>query len=385
MAVDQRPVASAVEPSAARDMYVDLLRAGSLLVVVVWHWVFNLVYRDDTSVSATNPIGTTRGMWLLTWVLQVMPVFFIVGGYIHGRALERDARWWPFVTRRVRQLIVPASVLIGLFVAAQVVAAQLEAPGWVSDGLWLVVSPLWFLAVYLLLVVVAPLAHAAHRRVGPVAVVLLAGGSVVIDVARFNVLRDHVGAWAWLSMLVVWGFVHQLGFFFGEIRKASARSQEAVVLAGFFVLVGLTNMNLYPRSLVGVPGERLSNLGPPTLAVCALAVLQFGVVARLERVVAPRLSGARLRSFVAWCSRWSMLVFLWHMPGYAAAWLTLDAVFDIPSEFTWTWWAWRPAQLALAALFTSVLVLSAMRLSRSRPPRTSLEPAPSATAARELV
>ena len=377
------PSASApAEPSAGRDLYVDLLRAGSLLVVVVWHWVFNLVYRDDTSVSATNPIGTTRGMWLLTWVLQVMPVFFIVGGFIHGRVLERDGRWWPFVSRRVRQLLVPASALIGVFVVAQVVAAQLDAPGWVSDGLWLVVSPLWFLAVYLLLVVVAPMAHAAHRRAGPLAVVLLAGGSVLVDVARFNVLRDHVGVWVWLSMLVVWGFVHQLGFFFGEIRELSTRSQEAIALAGFFVLIGLTNMNLYPRSLVGVPGERLSNMGPPTLAVCALAVLQLGVVARLERVVAPRLSGPRLRSFVGWSSRWSMLVFLWHMPGYAAAWLTLDALFEIPSEFTWTWWAWRPPQLALAASFTAVFVLVAVRLSRSRPQRTSLEAAKSAATLR---
>jgi hypothetical protein len=234
--------------------------------------------------------------------------------------------------------------------------------------------------VYLLLVVVAPIAHAAHRRVGPIAVVLLAGGSVLVDVARFNVLKDHVGVWVWVSMLVVWGFVHQLGFFFGEIRRMSARSQEAVALAGFFVLIGLTNMNLYPRSLVGVPGERLSNMGPPTLAVCALAVLQLGVVARLERAVAPRLSGVRLRAFVAWCSRWSMLVFLWHMPGYAAAWLTLDAVFDIPADFTWTWWAWRPPQLALAAMFTAVFVLTAARLSRSRPPRISLDATASAAA-----
>jgi hypothetical protein len=75
-----------------------------------------------------------------------------------------------------------------------------------------------------------------------------------------------------------------------------------------------------------------------------------------------------------------MLVFLWHMPGYAAAWLTLDAVFDIPADFTWTWWAWRPPQLVLAAIFTAVFVLTAARLSRSRPPRISLDARASATA-----
>ena len=37
-------------------------------------------------------LSTTPGLWLATWVLQVMPVFFFVGGFsnmVSWQALER--------------------------------------------------------------------------------------------------------------------------------------------------------------------------------------------------------------------------------------------------------------------------------------------------------
>ena len=59
-----------------RDPYVDFLRAASLVVVVIWHWMFTILIVSAESVSPSNPIGFTKGMWVMTWVFQVMPVFF---------------------------------------------------------------------------------------------------------------------------------------------------------------------------------------------------------------------------------------------------------------------------------------------------------------------
>ena len=71
-----------------RDLYVDFLRAFSLVVVVIWHWGFTILGAFRSDGSPTNPIGFTRGMWAITWVLQVMPVFFFVGGYTHRLAFD---------------------------------------------------------------------------------------------------------------------------------------------------------------------------------------------------------------------------------------------------------------------------------------------------------
>ncbi len=61
-----------------RDRFLDALRAGSLLVVVAWHW-FGVTLNPET--YATRPSVSAPGLWLASWLLQVMPVFFFVGGF----------------------------------------------------------------------------------------------------------------------------------------------------------------------------------------------------------------------------------------------------------------------------------------------------------------
>ena len=55
----------------------------AMLVVVIWHWVFTIVVWRPTGPSASSPLAFTDQLWLLTWLLQVMPLFFYVGGYAH--------------------------------------------------------------------------------------------------------------------------------------------------------------------------------------------------------------------------------------------------------------------------------------------------------------
>jgi hypothetical protein len=66
---------------ATRDRVVDFLRATSICVVVLWHWSLSITHWDgDYALVMPNPIGYVPGKWAATWVLQVMPVFFFVGG-----------------------------------------------------------------------------------------------------------------------------------------------------------------------------------------------------------------------------------------------------------------------------------------------------------------
>jgi hypothetical protein len=61
---------------------VDWLRVVSLIVVVLWHWAFTILRWSPEGPRATNPLGFFSGLWILTWLLQVLPVFFYVGGYV---------------------------------------------------------------------------------------------------------------------------------------------------------------------------------------------------------------------------------------------------------------------------------------------------------------
>ncbi len=112
---DGRRARPATASGDERDRYVDFIRAFSLLVVVAWHWVFTIIVWEDDGPHASNPIGFTTGLWLATWLFQVMPLFFYVGGYGHLRSWQRAQRRgesiWQLVGRRLQRLAIPALAL----------------------------------------------------------------------------------------------------------------------------------------------------------------------------------------------------------------------------------------------------------------------------------
>src|SRR4051794_18306527 len=106
----------------ARDRYVDLLRVLSLGVVILGHWLMAvvLVGRDGT-VRATNVLAVLPGLRPVTWLLQVMPVFFLVGGFSHATALasvrRRGGGYADFVRSRAGRLLRPTAVFVGVWLA----------------------------------------------------------------------------------------------------------------------------------------------------------------------------------------------------------------------------------------------------------------------------
>jgi peptidoglycan/LPS O-acetylase OafA/YrhL len=337
-----------------RDHYIDFLRAASLLVVVGWHWIFSIVTWHP-GPGTTSPIGTTPGLWAFTWVLQVMPLFFFVGGFAHLVTWESVERagggYGQFLSRRLQRLLPPAGLCVGLIVGAWGLAhlAGLHIP-YLTAGLMLVLSPLWFLAIYVGLVLLAPLFIRLHRALGDGGLVALALGAVLVDVARFHY---HVGGIEWLNMILVWGFAHQLGFSWQRLIAAPRKVAWALVLTGFAALAVLTTLGSYPRSMVGVPGQAYSNMGPPTVCILALTVVQVGVVLLLRSRVTAWLARPRPQQFTAWAGARSMTVYLWHFPAFAAAYgLVTVAGIDVPQRASLAWWVQRPLWVLAPAAIT---------------------------------
>ena len=351
-----------------RDLYVDFLRAFSLVVVVIWHWVFTILLINPTTVSPSNPIGFTRGMWAITWVLQVMPVFFFVGGFTHRLAFDNYETGTSrrFLKRRTKRLLLPALGLITIWVALGfVLKAALDAE-WTWPAVILVLSPLWFLVVYLVLVAIAPLAIRAHWRWGELVVVWLLGLAAVLDVLRFS----HLQGWAaWLNFVVIWGLAHQLGFFYDRLAVAPRRTGWMFLWGGFFAMVALTNMGFYPRSVVGVPGERFSNMGPPTLAIVALIMFQIGLVLLAKDAVTDKLAtNPRWQRTFRWVNENSLPLSLLHTTGMASAIAVIFLVFDYlpPDQPNTHWWLTRPLWLLAPALATYPFLRLSRLLSRRR-------------------
>ncbi|WP_220040096.1 acyltransferase family protein [Nonomuraea aridisoli] len=344
----------AEETPARRDRHVDLLRAIAIGAVVIGHWLaVHVTY--DGGLTGGNALDLVSWAVPLTWLFQVMPVFFLVGGYANAaslashRARGGDSAAWAL--RRTDRLLRPTTTLLAVLTAAALSARALGAGAdLVGIGVWMAAIPLWFLVAYLAVVVLTPMTHALHRRHGlavPVVLTVLVG---LGDAAR---LLDWAPAVGEANFLLAWLAVHQLGFAWQDGRlPARPRVGWSLAAVGLAVLVLLTVLGPYPLGMVG------QNTSPPTLALLALALTQTGLALASHGPASRWLRRLRPWTVVVGINSVIMTLFLWHMTAAVLGALVLypTGVLPDPPAGTPLWLVLRLPWLAALAVILLVLV-----------------------------
>jgi len=359
----------------SRDRYVDFLRAFSILTVVCGHWLIAIIIWEDQRISVDNAVGLQRGLWLVTWILQVMPIFFFVGGFANAvgwdSARRRGMSYGGFLRTRLQRLLWPTAIFAAVWTLIEVVLHLTDtgAPG-ITRGTFLPFGPLWFLAVYMVVVAVAPVMLALHRRLGIAVPIALAALVVAIDVVRFGTALKGIG---WANLLLVWLAIHQAGFFYadGRLVNGGRRAWWMMVAIGLGVLIVLTNLVTftdelwYPRSMVGVDIEPVSNMSPPSAAILALAVWQIGAAMLLRARASAWLSHPRPWTRVVAINSMIMTLFLWHLSAMVAAIVILHPLgFGAETTTSARWWLERPLWVGASALLLAPLLLVFSRWER---------------------
>ncbi|WP_426364305.1 acyltransferase family protein [Streptomyces sp. E-08] len=347
MGISARELAAATP--ATRDRYVDLLRVASLAVVVLGHWLMAAATADG---QVGNLLAVVPELQAVTWVFQVMPVFFFVGGFSHALAHRSRPRYADFLRARLQRLLRPTMVFVGVWGAAALVLQLSGADeGLTGVALRLVTQPLWFIGIYLAMVAFTPPLLRLHERWGWGAFGALAGGAAVVDVLRFAAGVPYV---EFLNFACVWLAVHQLGFLRadGMIRRPALLAGAG--LAGATALVAL---GPYPLSMVGMPGERVSNMAPPTLALLCHGLWLVGGVELLKGPGARLVARAGVWRTVVAANGVAMTAFLWHLTAMLAVYgALLGFGARLPAPASGAWWAQVPPRFAAAALLTALLV-----------------------------
>lgn len=354
---------------------VDAARAVCIVVVVLWHWTLSVTQRTaDGTLVMPNPVHTVPGSWLATWVLQVMPLFFVVGGYANLAAWERAPATGTsgvrFVRGRLRRLLWPTAAWAAVWLAGEVIAAALPGPHrWMWQWFPGYLMPLWFVGVYRVLIALVPLTAALHVRAGPtvlaVLVALLAGGTVLTRVAGLD-------AAAWPTAALVWLFCHQLGYWWrsADLGRRPLPVRAAIAAAGLAGLLVLTVGAGFPRSMVATVGAAESNLLPTNAAIAALAVFQLGLLVLVAPAARRLLGRPAVWKPVVAVNAVAMTVFVWHMTAYlVVVWVYERAGFALPVEPTAQWWAQRWLWLVgpLAVLVVLVAVFGRVESAARRP------------------
>ena len=345
-----------------RNRYADFLRALSILVVVLGHWLLAYIEVENGEIRAERLLVVVPWTQWLTWIVQVMPIFFFVGGMANAigwdSARERGDGYVNWLRRRARRLLFP---VVPLLVFWAVLAVGLDWLGTPTDLVTLasqvVLIPVWFLAAYLCVVALSPGAYWLHRKIGIWAVVIFVALAVAVDVAH----QAGVPWVGWTNFVWVWGAIHQAGFFWHDGR-IPGRAFFGVILAvaGYGMLLFLTQVLDYPISMVGTGEAGRSNNSPPSVALVALGFGQIGLIFLFRERVNQWLKGPKRWAAVVLLGSRLMTVYIWHMTAMvavaAAAYPT--GIWPEITGVGWIWWLSRIPWLILLTLALSILVIA---------------------------
>lgn len=304
---------------AGRDRAIDGLRALAIAGVVVGHFmVMALAVRPDGALRVTSPLIHLPELAPVSWVLQMLGLFFLVGGYATARSWDRARasgepyrRWVAARLGRLGRPVVASTAILGA--ALPLLAAAGVPAGTLRTVAVLVVQPLWFIGVYLVITALTPVGAAMERRLGvwvaAPPLVLVAG----VDLLRYGPWHADMPGWvAWINIVPGWAFGYLLGIAWtrGHIGRRAARVLAA---GGLALAVALVLWFGYPLSMVGVPGDARVNSHPPSLLVLALAAAQSGVaILARDRLAALLRRRPALWTGVALVNLSAMTIFCWH-------------------------------------------------------------------------
>ena len=354
--------------AAGRNRYADLLRVVAIAAVVVGHWLLTTITYRDGQLSGLDAIRYVSWAGWVTLGFQVMPVFFLVGGYVHAiswtRHHERGEAWAGWVRDRAMGLLWPTTVYVAVIILAVAGARMAGAgPAELAEAGWLVALQLWFLPVYLLLIALTPAMLAAHRRWGLAVPAVMAAGAAAVDA---GVVGYHLPVIGYANYLLVWGSVYQCGFAWRDGTLTRPRWRPyALAAAGAAALSGLVAWGLFPVDMIGA-GERVGNTTPPSIALLAYAAAQTGLVLAAAPAVSRLLARPRWWRRVTRLTPAVMLVYLWHMVPVVIVAVAFypTGVMPQPRVGSAEWWELRPAWIALLAAIGVPLIAGLLWLHR---------------------
>ncbi|MGP3771981.1 acyltransferase family protein [Streptomyces sp. SDT5-1] len=349
---------------AHRDRAVDGLRALALLAVPTGHWLLaGFTLDGQGALHNASPLSSFGFFAPLSWVLQMLGIFFLVGGYASvlsfRRARERGTSTAVWLRGRLARLGRPVLGVTAVWAALAPVLYALGVPGaTLRTASTLVIQPLWFVGVYTVITGLTPWCVRAAHRLGAWSVAPLIGSVAVVDFLRYGPLSSAMPSWlSLLNLLPGWMFAYQLGVCWGE-KRLGRRGAWVLLVGGTALFAALLLLFHYPASMVGVPGEARTNSHPPSLLVLALAAAQSGAAILLRDRLGRLLRRPALWAPVVVINLSAMTILCWHQTALLAAAIPGSFAGAIPGLTTAPdTLAWIAIRLAWLPLFGALLVL----------------------------
>ncbi len=344
---DASTVAENTAPS--RDRAVDVARLAALVVVMFGHCALLLATIDTDGLRIGNLLGELPAIAPVTWVVQVMPLFFLAGGAAGAYGWRSGTPWGTWLFTRAQRLCRPvfwylAAWTVGLLVARMVLGAE-SAAGLGREC----VALLWFLGVYLVTLAFVPaLTRMRTGRAVAAVVASLLAAAAAVDGIRIAVGTPMSGV---ANFLIVWLIPVAVGVAYAR-RLIGPRVALAVAASAFVAQIVLTMVGPYDVSLVVTGTEHMSNVSPPTLLLALHCTWMSFVFVTAAGAIRRWAATPRVWQVVAVGNGGAMTLYLWHIPAIAVATFSLHAVgldaYDVDAPGFWGLLALRALVFAVA-------------------------------------
>lgn len=368
-----------------RNRAVDFYKATAMVAVAFGHWVAIAVFKDaDGDLVASNALEFDYSLAWATWALQVMPLFFLAGGFSSAVSLDsherKDGRPQDWVASRLRRMMEPTMILAYVWIAIGLIATALGVHELAFLGAAAAAIPLWFLANYTIDTAIAPYVLPLFRRY-PVRV-------PVLGLAAFGMLEGArfagIPALPQLNWVLGWLLFQVLGFAWRDGLLPTGRTLMTMAGGLWALAVAAVAFGPWPTAMVHFPGLENSPTHPPSLAL-----MLFGAAYSTTAIaVAPRISAWLARSPKAWAAVVSanaiaMSVYLWHFTAAIAATAIFHLAGWLPTAAVGTsaWWIQKLPLMAVSAIILVGIVARVARIEQQallapRTPWTGVSGAP---------
>ncbi len=363
--------ARAEDPAAApvaREPSVDFYRVIAVVIVVLGHWLVSAVTFRDGQFGNDYPLVVIPWTQWLTLAFQVVPVFFLAGGYASAASWnksgdEGDGEGLQWVRHRLAAILGPTTAYVVLALATvAALSAVGVAPSALTFGGWAIAMHLWFVPVYLAVVALTPLSVAAHRRWGLGVPAVLAIAVAVVDVAARTTRVPEIG---WANYVLCWAAVYQIGICW---RSGALHGRRPLLMTtgAIVLLAALLGLRIYPISMVGVPDAPVQNSSPPSIALLALATAQAGLLVTAAPLLTRWLRHPCCERPLGAANRNVMALYLWQMVPVVIVALVgyPSGLLPQPEPGTGAWWSFR---LVWLFLLCAVMAVELLMLWLARP------------------
>ncbi|MEU7894778.1 acyltransferase [Nonomuraea sp. NPDC049152] len=327
-----------------RDRGVDALRAAAIVGVVLGHWLVT-AWERSPRVVISSPLAYMPQLSPVSWVLQTLAVFFLVGGYAAARGVREPYRSW--VVKRLGRLAMPVVPLLLAWAVLGVLVSVLN--GQPIESVYALakpaLGPLWFLGVFAVLTALTPWLVKA----GPVAVGAAVAVVAVVDLLRFGF--GVPGVVGWVNLAAAWLVPYLLGVLWARGGLSPRRTGPWLLAGGGAAALALVAWGGYPAAMIGITGQTVSNLSPPTLAAVCFGLAQSGLALLLHEPLGRLMRRPRLWAPVAMANVGAMPIFLWHQTALVLTVVTFG-LYGRPDAPSWVLerLAWLPV-VALVLVF----------------------------------